>query len=132
MRSATMRASVSVGPPAAKGTTMVIWRDGYVSARTAPAQANDTAQARPAMLLMIFVIVSSDPQLSERGGIRNSEFRRKVGPIHPHQATDGKNSCCGATQDRVAVNPLLTKKHGIAFVFQRHRQGPNDIAPVSC
>jgi hypothetical protein len=45
---------------------------------------------------------------------------------------DGKNSCCDATQDRATVNPPLTKKHGIAFVFQRHRQGPNDIAPVSC
>jgi hypothetical protein len=42
-----------------------------------------------------------------------------------------KNPCCGATQDQAAVNPLLTKKHGIAFVFQRHRQVPNDIAPVS-
>src|ERR1041385_6110238 len=44
----------------------------------------------------------------------------------------GKNSCLNAPQARSAVNPLLTKKHGIAFVFQRHRQGPNDIVPVSC
>jgi hypothetical protein len=28
MRPAMMRASVSVGPPAANGTTSVIWRDG--------------------------------------------------------------------------------------------------------
>jgi hypothetical protein len=42
-----------------------------------------------------------------------------------------KNSCCDAAQDRAAVNLSLTKKHGIAFVFQRDRQLPNDIAPVS-
>jgi hypothetical protein len=34
----------------------------------------------------MFFIGSSRAQLSERGGIRNSEFRRKGGPIHPHQA----------------------------------------------
>jgi hypothetical protein len=33
---------------------------------------------------------------------------------------------------RAVINLLLTKKHGIAFVFQRHRQLQNDIAPVSC
>jgi hypothetical protein len=43
-----------------------------------------------------------------------------------------KNSCCDAAPNRPGINPLLTKKHGIAFVFQRDRQVPNDIAPVSC
>jgi hypothetical protein len=37
-----------------------------------------------------------------------------------------------ATQrGRAPINLSLTKKHGIAFVFQRHRPVQNELAPVS-
>src|SRR5580658_9757929 len=51
IRSARMRASVSVGPPAEKGTTIVTCFDGNVSARAAGA-ARQAASIRPAMSLL--------------------------------------------------------------------------------
>src|SRR5512147_1567595 len=45
MCSATMRAMTSVGPPAAKGTIMVIGRSGY-AARAAAGEARTAARAR--------------------------------------------------------------------------------------
>jgi hypothetical protein len=81
---------------------------------------------------MMFFIVSSGTELSERRGNRNSEFLRDPGSIEPRGASDLENSCCGAVRIAGPINLPLTKKHGIAFVFQRHRQVLNDIAPVFC
>ena len=52
MRSARMRASVSVGPPAVNGTTMVICFDGNVSALAAGAARQAASIIRPAMTLL--------------------------------------------------------------------------------
>src|SRR5579871_4018578 len=52
IRSARMRASVSVGPPAVNGTTMVICFDGNVSARAAGAARPAASIIRPAMTLL--------------------------------------------------------------------------------
>jgi hypothetical protein len=82
------------------------------------------------MLLMTFFIVSSRMQLNERGGHRNSEFRRKAGSIHLRRPPNLEEFMLQRNTGAAAVNPLLTKKHGIAFVFQRHRPVRNDIAPV--
>jgi hypothetical protein len=54
IRSARMRASVSVGPPAVNGTTSVICFDGKVCALAPPA-ARLQASIRPAMNLLRIV-----------------------------------------------------------------------------